>query len=292
VCIRLTNCWPRRGCRRAFTSEAVTKAFKKIRVCTRIPTAVTRFPRISLKRGNRCNGGRRVRGRGVRLFLIGFPKSGTSTIHAALERSGYRSGHWRCTRGFVGQIIYENHLSGRDPLHSLETFDAITQADVCLPLIGVNYWPNLDFNILGSILRRYPDCLFVLNWRDPALTASSIARWGDLQQRLTISDIPGLPRGFGADVSHLVRWIEGHRQAARVFFKGANFLELDIAAPDAADRLGSALGTPLVWWGRANENPAEDSSKIGEAALPAATTTSTAASPSSHPAAKRSPASS
>lgn len=203
----------------------------------------------------------------MKLFLIGFPKSGTSTIHTALGRSGYRSAHWRCERGFIGQIIYENYLSGRDPLHSLEAFDAITQADVCLPLIGVNYWPNLDFNILGAIQRTYPDCLFVLNWRDSALTASSIARWGDLQQRLTISDIPGLPRGFGGETGHLVRWIEGHRQAARVFFKDANFVELDIAAPDAADRLGSALGTPLAWWGRANENPPAESPKAPEMAL-------------------------
>lgn len=203
----------------------------------------------------------------MKLFLIGFPKSGTSTIHTALERSGYRSAHWRCERGFIGQIIYENYLGGRDPLDTLDAFDALTQADVCLPALGVNYWPNLDFNILAAIMKTCPDCLFVLNWRDPALTASSIARWGDLKQRLTISDVPGLPRGFGSDVSHLIRWIEGHHHATRVFFKDANFLELDIAAPDAADRLGNALGTPLAWWGRANENPPLESSKVVETAL-------------------------
>ncbi|MGE4064899.1 MAG: hypothetical protein AB7E79_16160 [Rhodospirillaceae bacterium] len=92
----------------------------------------------------------------MKLFLIGFPKSGTSTIHTALERSGLRSAHWRCDQGFVGQIIYENYYAARDPLHSLTTFDAITQADVCLPAMGINFWPNLDFNILGAILTAHP----------------------------------------------------------------------------------------------------------------------------------------
>lgn len=202
----------------------------------------------------------------MKLFLVGFPKSGTSTIHEALQCSGLRSAHWKCAEGFVGEIIYDNFYRGRPPFASLEAYDAITQADVCLPEEGINLWPNLDFSILAWIRQAHPDCLFLLNWRDPASVASSISRWGDLQNRLAACDIPGLPRGYGIRTTHLIRWIEGHYEAVRVLFKDSNFLELDIAAPDAAEKLSGALGVPLAWWGRANVNSPKTQEPPGEVA--------------------------
>lgn len=191
----------------------------------------------------------------MKAFLVGFPKSGTSTVQKAFEESGLRSIHWHCSLGYIGEIIYRDHYSGQDPLATLRNFDAITQADVCLPAQEKNFWPNLDFNILATIRRHHPNCLFILNWRDPAATASSIERWGDLQSRLTVSDIPGLPKGFGHSPEHLVSWIEGHFEAARIFFKDSNFLELDVTAANARQKLGTAMGIEIKWWGRANVNP-------------------------------------
>lgn len=191
----------------------------------------------------------------MRAFLVGFPKSGTSTIQRAFVESGIRSVHWKCDLGHVGEIIYENYYSGLDPLVSLKGFDAITQADVCLPAIGKNYWPNLDFSVLATVRRYHPDCLFILNWRDPQATAASICQWGDLRERLASCDIPGLPKGYGLKPDELVRWIENHLEAARIFFRDANFLELDITAQDAPAKLGTAMGLEISWWGRENVNP-------------------------------------
>lgn len=193
----------------------------------------------------------------MKAFLVGFPKSGTSTIQRAFMESGIQSIHWQCELGYVGEIIYENHYFGQDPLASLKGIDAITQADVCLPAIGKNYWPNLDFGVLAAIRRHHPDCLFILNWRDPAATVSSISRWGDMQARFTASDIPGLPRGYGNKAEHLITWIESHYEATRVFFKDSNFLELDITARNAPARLSAAMGIEISWWGRENINPTE-----------------------------------
>ena len=44
----------------------------------------------------------------MKLLVIGFPKSGTTSITAALEASGLKPLHWRDRQGrFAGKLIYE-----------------------------------------------------------------------------------------------------------------------------------------------------------------------------------------
>jgi len=211
----------------------------------------------------------------MKAFVVGFPKSGTTSIDKALAASGLRSAHWKTTKGYVGQIIYRNLFAGIDPLAGLENFAAITQADVCLPKEKLNFWPNLDFAVLRQIRRYHPECVFILNYREPRLTADSIRRWGDLRQRIKQSDIPGLPAGYGGNDEQLIAWIENHFAAVRHFFKDdPKFLELDIAAPDAPYKLGDALGVELKWWGKANINqvkPIDGAAALGTGAVAAAT---------------------
>lgn len=188
----------------------------------------------------------------MKLFVVGFPKSGTTTLDMALQASGMNPVHWADAEGqFVGKQIYDNVFAGRDPLAGLEEYDAVTQADVCLPAHQINYWPNLDFAVLSLIRAAHPDCLFVLNHRDPAKVVRSIDSWPALRERLVRSDIPGLPAGRGAEDSELVRWIENHHAACRRYFADdPAFLELSIEAPDAPGRLGQALGIEIKDWGR------------------------------------------
>ena len=187
----------------------------------------------------------------MKLMVIGFPKSGTTTITAALEASGLRTAHWGDQMGrFIGALIYGAVLEGRDPFAHLQGYDAVSQADVCLPGQHINYWPNLDFAILRAIRRAHPECLFLLNYRRPEAIAASIGKWRGLQNRLMLADIPGLPRGMGAEQSELVTWIENHFDACRAFFAAdEHFIEIDIEQPDAPERLGAKLGMPIVEWG-------------------------------------------
>lgn len=190
----------------------------------------------------------------MKAFVVGFPKSGTMTLQTALTRSRIRSAHWHVPAGYVGQIIYENHFQRRPLLAGLEDFEAITQADVCIPHEGRNFWPQLDLAILHKVRREYPACTFLLNLRDPHGIARSIAGWGNLQERITRSDIPGLPAGFGASEAQLVDWIETHYAAVRSAFGGdERLVELDIAHPGAPAALGAALGVEIAWWGTANK---------------------------------------
>lgn len=186
-------------------------------------------------------------------FVIGFPKSGTTTIHHALIESGLSSVHWKTEHGYCGEYIYRAFAGGRPPLADLAHYDVITQADVCLPKEGKNYWPNLDFSVLCTIREYYPECKFILNYRDNVATARSIAKWYDLQARIVASSIPGSPVGVGRTVDELARWIDAHHRAVRRFFRDdPRFVEIDIASEDAPDILGHALGCDIRWWGKAN----------------------------------------
>jgi hypothetical protein len=193
----------------------------------------------------------------VKAFVIGFPKAGTMTLQTAFTKSGLKSAHWRVPgRGFVGDLIYDAWFHGEDPLAPLRDFDAVTQADVCLPVRKLNLWPNLDFALLTTIRKLHADCLFILNRRASGEVAASLERWRDYKERIVASDIPGLPAGYGATSAELCRWIDGHYAATRRCFAGdSRFLDLDVASDDAAAALGRALGLEIKWWGRANAGP-------------------------------------
>jgi hypothetical protein len=193
----------------------------------------------------------------MKLMVIGFPKSGTTTITHALEASGLKSAHWHGeSRRFVGALIYGAIFSGLDPFAHLSAYEAITQADVCLPSRRLSLWPNLDFAVLNVIRRAHPECLFLLNYRRPEAICESIEKWEGMQARFRVSNIPGLPRGLGGKREHLMHWIENHFDACRTYFgKDERFLEIDIESPDAPDRLGQALGIKVVGWGDFKPDP-------------------------------------
>src|SRR3954449_13491366 len=195
----------------------------------------------------------------VSIFVIGFPKSGTTTLQTAFGRAGLTSAHWRVPGGFCGELIYEDFYAGRNPLERFPEFDCIAQPDVCRPDqrkngVELNYWPQLDFDVLQAIERFNPGMRFLLNKRRVPDLIRSIDKWGgDFRQRVTACDIPGLPPGKGATDDELRDWIEGHYRACQEHFGGRDtFLEFDIAEPETRDRLAEFLGVGLPWWGVAN----------------------------------------
>ena len=195
----------------------------------------------------------------MKLMAIGFPKSGTTSLTHALKASGLKPAHWRAKGRFIGFQIYDAIYRGLEPFALLEGFDAITQADVCVPNLQLNLWPNLDFAVLSAVRRAHPSCLLLLNYRRPEAIADSIIKWEDFQERITNSNIPGLPRGLGGQRKHLITWIENHFDACRRFFANdEHFLEVDIESPDVPDRLGKALGIGIVGWANHKAKTVQD----------------------------------
>jgi hypothetical protein len=202
----------------------------------------------------------------MRAMVIGFPKSGTTTIHRACERSGLHSAHWRTPDGFCGKLIYESFCADKDPLERLAEYDVIAQADVCLPP-SLSYWPNLDFSVLGAVRRYHPECLFILNRRDPRKIVDSISRWTNFRQRIVRANIIGLPSGIGAKDHELQKWIEDHYAAcSEKFAQDPHYIDVDIEAEDAQMRLAAALGWDLRWWGVANRARPADRAQTVRAA--------------------------
>jgi hypothetical protein len=69
----------------------------------------------------------------MRAVVIGFPKSGTTTLQTALQRSGLRSAHWRWKGEPIGKLIYDGWFEDGDPFARLPGLDVITQMDICVP---------------------------------------------------------------------------------------------------------------------------------------------------------------
>lgn len=198
---------------------------------------------------------------GLKVINLGFPKSGTTTLGEALKQAGMRVADWKIRpgqsktmRGFVGRLMYTGYYKTGDPLHYLHDFDAFTEIEVVRE--GKNLWPQTDWALLAAIRAHHPGAKFILSWRDPAKHADSMRRWSNLgRTRLPANAVPGLPEGFGAEPGELERWIEGHIAFCRQVFRGSkDFLDYDIADPQAKDRIADFLGLDLPWWGKANTN--------------------------------------
>ena len=64
-----------------------------------------------------------------------------------------------------------------------------------------------------------------------------------------------MPHGFGKTDAELITWIEGHYDMLRdLFGDDPRYLELDVTADDAPDKLGAHLGIEVPWWGKKNVN--------------------------------------
>ena len=203
----------------------------------------------------------------MKLFNLGLPKSGTTTLHTALEKAGIKSAHWEFyprmgiglrAHQFVGANIYRSYLRGADPLAGLKEWDAITQADQIVAPYSL--WPQMDFPLMQRIREHHPDCLFLLLTRDPAKVANSIMRWGDMHKRFMDMGAPWLTPQMAQTEAGFQDWVEGHYDRTRTMFADdPHFLEVDIATPDIQGILSDRLSLDLPWWGTANtntENPA------------------------------------
>ena len=174
----------------------------------------------------------------MRLFNLGFPKSGTSSLTDLLDASNILSSHWEVNKKesgeakkkkFVGKVIYSNYFSNKKVFEGFKDTQAITQADVCLPQQGLNYWPQFDQNILHSIRRDYPDCKFILLKRDPKKIIYSIKKWNDMYFRFVVSEIPGLPSWKGLEDGEILLWIVNHFNSIEERYKNDNlFLSINL----------------------------------------------------------------
>lgn len=203
----------------------------------------------------------------VRVINLGLPKTGTTTLARALKTAGLKTADHRIRRhqtddpalhgAFVGELVYRGYFHTGDPAALLPGFDAISEMS-CLRE-GHSLWPQMDFALIAALRTHHPEARFVATWRPAEDVARSMLAWSDLgSERLPVSDIPGLPRGYGETQKERIRWIDGHyAHLDAVFGEDPAFLRLDVGADDARDRLATHIGQQITWWGRANASSAK-----------------------------------
>lgn len=199
----------------------------------------------------------------LKVVNLGLPKSGTSTLARALRRGCLSCADHKIitrtegreeTEAYVGELMYKGYFDTGNPATYLDGFDSVSEMSVLRD--GRSMWPQMDFGIIHALYSAHPDLRFVATYRDPFRMSQSMLAWSNMGDRLENSNIPGLPAGFGDTSKARVQWIEGHYAHLRVLFHDdPRYLELDIAATDAREKLSEHLGIDLPWWGSRNRNP-------------------------------------
>lgn len=200
----------------------------------------------------------------LRVINLGLPKSGTTTLATALQSAGLRVADHKIRQNqtdraelhgaMVGDVLYRGYFETGNPLALLDEFDAVAETSYLQP--GRSAWPQMDFGLIEAIRSENPGVKFVATQRRAKALSRSMLGWNNMNTRLERADIPGLPHGYGNTTLERTTWIKAHYAHLRRIFRGRpdEYLELDVAAEDAKDRLSAFLGIELTWWGRANAN--------------------------------------
>ena len=198
---------------------------------------------------------------------LGLPKTGTTTRARALRLSGLRVADYRL-RGrhsadgalkgaYVAEVLYRGYFETGDPAALIPQVEAISETSMLRG--SKSLWPQTDFALIRALRAHHPGVKFLASRRDRFELSQSMLAWSNLgTRRLPESAVPGLPPGFGETSKEREDWIDGHYGNLAAFFDGApDFLEFDIADPQAPEKIGAFLGRDLPWWGRLNANPVQ-----------------------------------
>jgi hypothetical protein len=192
------------------------------------------------------------RGSAPKIFVVGLPKSGTSSVHYFLQCGGVVSSHHACDGGHCGKCIRDNVLAQRDPLHECGSqYKAYTQMDLTFNDGKNCFYPQIS--ALAHLHEYYPDSVFILNLRPVDAWVKSVLRWNDLAARLQ--------RCFkwrGLNISRSLHdfYVE-HTNFVADFAREHKhrLMVLDITSKGAAFIMEQEFGIPRVCWTRQNASP-------------------------------------
>lgn len=209
----------------------------------------------------------------LRVINLGLPKSGTTTLARALRKAGMhvadhrikppQTANTRLHGRFVGEMMYDGYFLRSDPLDGLDEFDAFSEVNALRGERSI--WPQFDWGLIDAIRTQHPGAKFLASWRPPEAISDSMLRWSNLgTERIPMAVIPGLPAGYGVTTQERVVWIAGHYAQLRRLFSGEqDFMEYDVADPEAPAKIGAFIGRTLPWWGQTNKNPVRETSDEG-----------------------------
>lgn len=190
----------------------------------------------------------------LRVFGLGLPKSGTTTLQDSFLKAGLKSLHWHTESvdKYAGNSMYSRWFKGEDIMSDFPDLDAVTQPDLMTKT--TSFWPQMDPAMLRGLSAQNKDLKFILNFRDPQHIANSMEKWGNFMERLYNVGAPGMPPRCATTKRRVIQWIEGHYKNTMDLFDGAeNFMTYEIEDAEANVRIGEFIGTKLDWWGHSNK---------------------------------------
>lgn len=176
-----------------------------------------------------------------KIFAIGFHKTGTKSLAAALAQLGYRvhGPEW---------VQDPHHCASIESLISIastviDDYDAFQD----------NPWPV----IWQYLVKQYPNARYILTVRDSDAWVDSACRYFGAQKT------PMRALIYGADAASPIGFenrykerYEAHNQAVREYFTGKdNFLEMNVAHDDAWANLCTFLNQPIIESAFPHANP-------------------------------------
>jgi hypothetical protein len=173
-----------------------------------------------------------------KVFGIGFHKTGTTSLAAALEHLGYRV---TGPNGVHDPDIAENvHDMARK---ILDEYDAVQD----------NPWPLL----FRELDEWYPGSRFILTRRDPDKWISSVTRHFGSDDTPMRAWIYGVGHPEGHEETYLARFRRHYEQVEAYFrHRPQDLLSMDLTAGDGWDELCPFLGVPVPATPFPHRNPA------------------------------------
>ena len=175
------------------------------------------------------------------IFIIGFNKTGTRSLHQMFEDAGFASIHNGIKRDKLAVAMVKNLLEGRKLLHGFDhkftVFSDISHTTRDYDIQAQTYFPMLD--------RDYPGSLFIMNKRP-------VDNWVKSRMNHKLHGNNALLDNYRSiyrtDDLKLIKslWVgeyEEHLRRVREYFGDSpSYLEIDIEADDIPAALTTFVG--------------------------------------------------
>lgn len=96
-----------------------------------------------------------------KIFVIGFNKCGTTSLHHFFDANGIKSIHWH--RGRISEKIFDNYLLGKPLIQGYEDYDAFSDIEHFDPKLGFR---NAGHAFFRKLAIHDESAVFILNFRD------------------------------------------------------------------------------------------------------------------------------
>mmetsp|Transcript_27603 Transcript_27603/g.49740 ORF Transcript_27603/g.49740 Transcript_27603/m.49740 type:complete len:445 (-) Transcript_27603:167-1501(-) len=201
---------------------------------------------------------------------LGFPKMGTSSLHAYFKCGGLVSTHYFCNKDqdkLCTKCMKGSVKSGQPPLSQCGKADMYAQID------DGRYFPQIE--LLEELVHGHPNATFFLTYRSMEKWYQSISHWPPklspkLDERFKKLHITGSPSNEGiSNLEEFSDWYCKHVQRVRHIVSqnpSHTLVEVNIEDPGIGQRMEEIFGIEKSCWGQKNVNlnihPEVDQSEV------------------------------